>query len=128
MRRILRNADIQQFCWVNCSLFIRHQQVKVAFLRETDLPYFGPFQFVSRHVSKLLNNNMQSAWRRVVGWLTEPVHAFPRQNPKKRIPSRIIVRRPGIIHQLENDRNQWPRAFTGRIFLANTVLPRGLPA
>lgn len=40
------------------------------------MAYFGPSQFVSRHISRLLNDNTQSERRRAAGWLTELAHEF----------------------------------------------------
>ena len=62
----------------------RHQNVRIVErspissrkFPDWKMAYFGPSQFVSRHVLRLLNENTQSEQRRATEWLTELAHEF----------------------------------------------------
>ena len=55
---------------------IERSPISIRKFSDWKMAYYGPSQFVSRHVLRLLNENTQSEQRRATEWLTELAHEF----------------------------------------------------
>lgn len=57
--------------------------VEVRQFPDWQMAYFGPSQFVSRHVVRLLNQTTRSERQRATEWLTQLAHEFSTAGPYK---------------------------------------------